>query len=370
MFAAFALQACAAPTDDVSSDRTTGANGDESSVTQGDESADTQASFLAGAYGDDSHTRVAGVDASDGAVRADNTTNAKLFIVSRNVSYDLLSFDFSVARGDEVPTGTSEISASKPQLSQLTIVVAPGSPLPSLSKDVFGGKIGDVIVRQKDAASGKFVDVAKFTAATVTSASMSAGGDRPVEQFTLAMRALTVFAGKGWGKIDLVEGTTCSDPCPCETAGGQIGPYVFTQSSTTPIAKEAKRVDSLQVGVRSSLSEPALDGIVVSRTFETSGMCAMIAAGKSKRIPSVHFGVGEASSSLPVESTSWDACYATVQSVSFSSRWDSVGETMIFDAAGLVRSDRTFDGATWSSPTTNGWSFASNTAITSCSEVL
>jgi hypothetical protein len=381
LFAAFAVQACAAPTaDDVSSDPMTPAN----EATAAAKTDDGPAMALAGKFGESSKTMSAGIEQpAAGQVNAGEEVHAQLFIESRKQTYDVLDYSFGIASNAQVGDAFGTKLAAPPSLSDLNLTVVNKAGVPSLARDVFNGKpIGVVVLRQRDAL-GKYVDVAKFDGAVVTNVLANASGDIPSESVAIHMQAMRVQQGLAWVSVNAATGeTTCSTSCPCEATAGQIGPYVQTTSSMIAVMKGSKRVESLAVSVSTPAIQdpysgmtkgmPQLDGMSVTSAFEISGMCAVYHAAKGTALASVKLGVAAYSTKEPRESTSWEACFATVKNVSFSSRFDSMAQNIDLGAAGLMRTDREWSPVTslLTSSTTYGWSFAKNASIAACGETF
>ena len=383
--AAFAAQACAAPSsDDVSSDPMTP---NAAPATPANESS--KAFDLAGSFGERPATMSAGIEQpAIGQANAGEEIHAQLFVESRKQTYDVLDYSFGVASDADLSgaAGTAKVAAVA-KLSDLNLRVQKKAGLPSFTQDLFSGKpIGVVTLRQRD-AYGKYVDVAMFEGTAVVNVVASPNGsDLPSESVTMHMSAMRVIQGTSYVKVDAMTSvTSCSSSlggCPCDGASGQLGPYVQTASTTIPIVKGAKRVDGLFVSVSNAvvqdpyagmqMTKPQLDGIGVTSAFETSGMCAVYHAGQGNLLPSVKLGVGVPTATKePRESTSWDSCATHVKSVSFSSRYDSMQQDITLDAAGLVRVDREWSATTGAlTSSTTGWSFVKNAPIASCTEAM
>ena len=376
LLTAFAVQACAAPTaDDVSSDPMTPnaeiANAETSSP----------AASLAGRYGERPSTMTAGVEQpADGQVNAGGDVHAQLFVESRKQTYDVVDYSFGVKSNVDPMSGVlggTKVSASL-DFEALNLAVLKKAGVTSFSKDLLGNEpLGRIVLRQRD-ADGRFVDVAAFGGAKVTGVSSNANAEGLSENVVIHMTSLSIIQGKSVLTIDLLKGeSTWAGTSPCGTSVGQIGPYMQTSSAMTVLAKDAKRVDLIDVAVSSTSYDPLskgtfqgamphLDGIAVESAFETSSMCAAFMAAQGKPIASVRLGVVTSSSTMKAqETTSWEACTAFVEGVSFSSRFDTMGQRIELGAAGLIRTDRDAMGTTQV-----GWSFAKNAPIATCSETF
>lgn len=382
--AAFASQACAAPSsDDVSSDPMTP---NAPAAASANETA--KAFDLAGSFGERPATMSAGIEQpAIGQANIGEEIHAQLFVESRKQTYDVLDYSFGAwNEGDISGSAVGAKAASSAKLSDLSLRVQKKAGLPSFTQDLFTGKpIGTVTLRQRD-ANGKYIDVATFEGSAVVNVTAKPNGSElPSETVTMHMMAMRVVQGTSSVRIDAISGeTSCfaaSGACPCDGSAGQIGPYVQTSSTAIPIAKGAKRVDSIAVGVSNAvvmdpyagmmMSKPQLDGIAVTSAFETSGMCAVYHAGKGNMLPTVKLGVGAPTTKEPRESTSWDSCATLVKTVTFSSRYDSMQQDITFTAGGLVRTDREWAATTGAlTSSTTGWSFVNNAPIAACSEVF
>lgn len=368
--AALATQACAAPAgEEASSD----APPADTAIAAGEEGHD--ALGLAGSAGEIAPSGVGATVAAMSGARAGSSNPdvvAQLVVPSRKAVYDVFAYELGIDDVGTAPGGTADLTAAKPALRPLTVVAQPKAGAPSLANDVlFGGSLGEMTLLARD-AFGKFVELAKISGASVQAVKTTASGNAAVEEYTLAMTALTVRSGTSSVTVNIATGSaTCADPCPCGTQrDAKLGPFVQATDPTWPVAKGSARVDQIDVAV-SQTSKPQLDGVSFSGAFETGGMCAVFAAGLRAFAPAVHLGVASAPSATGAarEATSWDACFTTVKSVSIGSSWKGAYETVELRAGGLLRTDRTFDAYGKETAKSSGWSFLANAPIASCGDV-
>lgn len=368
---ALATQACAAPSGDEPRDPSLAQSGDAS-----ESPAEDGPSALAGSAGEVSESGVAPVlgalgDASASAFASDPSVVAQLQIASRKATYDVLAYDLGIEAGEAQLAGVKGIVAGKASLRPLSVVIRPKAGAPSLAKDVFVGKpLGDVTLMGRG-AGGAWVPVANLEGTLVESAATSVGGNVPVEQYAIAMRAVTVRSGAAWVKFDAaLAQATCSDACPCgDTHDAKLGPYVQATDPGFAPPKGSVRVDQVSVSVSNASGKAALDGIALSAPYETSGMCAFFDAARGAIAPSIAVGVAGPAGTKE-ESISWEACAANVKSVTLSSSYDGAYESVVLGAAGLLRTDRSFDGnGKVQGTSSSGWSFADNAIAASCADV-
>jgi len=305
-------------------------------------------------------------------------------------TYDVLELDFGVDAPSAIGTATGGASASKPVLRPLEVVVRPNPSSALLAQDLTGAVHLSKLVLQRVAADGTATDLAQLDKPVVTRMLTAAGADTR-ESYEIQTATLTLKEKGASVTIDLVAGkTTCTAAggCPCVANNpGQLGPY--TQSGPLGVvAKGNTRVDHLGVELHNEVvatsgtsaltsSKAVLDGISFDAALETSGLCAMYYAGTGIHVTDVHLGVAAPTQAkgTPNESTTWDACLATVVGIGFSSSsaTEPVREHVKLGAAGLVRTDRTFDpitGVQTGKDLVTGWSFAKNAPIASCSEAI
>lgn len=369
ILAAFAVQACAAPTsDDASSDPMTNA---ESAVEQA-RGETNEASKLSGAFGTPSEaTTLAGAGAAvGGEMKAGHAYPATLFVKSKNVTYDVVAYDFGIEGARADMTGATR-SFAPASLMPLSIVIAHDGSLPSLAQDALSGvSIGEIVLSQLD-ASGKPVELARFDGATVLAAHTAVGGDVPHESVAFGMKSMRVSKAGNWVKFDATTGeATTSSSLLC---GDRLGAYTQSLQSSLPIAKGSTRIDAIQVGVSNDpMGRASLDTLGFSGALETGGLCSITYAARASAIPTVRLGVAAASQTSttgPREAITWEACRAAVANVRFSTRWDGTTEAVQLSAAGLVRTDRSWSWDGKVTETTNGWSFVTDAKIASCGDV-
>jgi hypothetical protein len=308
---------------------------------------------------------------------------------SAPVVYDVVGYGFGVDASVNVSdTGDMHgLVANKANLQAFTVNVRPNPTSPLLSQSIFLGHPIDKLVLERVAADGTSVTLATFEHAGVSQMSSVSDGST-LESYAIDARVLTMTQGTARVTVDVThDQTTCADPCPCNLDGatGRLGPY--TQSGLLgAIPKGSTRIDQVEValhdlgsdmsGTAASGGKPVLDGISFEAPLETSGVCALYYAGRSAHVRDVRLGVAApwaGGKSAPAESTTWDACVARVSSVSFGSGdASSVYENVMLGAAGLVRTDRTFDasGMQVGKSVVTGWSFLSSTPVASCDLVL
>jgi hypothetical protein len=302
-------------------------------------------------------------------------------------TYDVLDFDFGVdmAAGTSSLSSTSDLSTGKPVLRPLQVVVRPNAKSAVLGKNLTGAILLSSVVLQRVDAGAKPVDIAQFDKPFVTRMTTDAGDDTR-ESYELTTPIVTAKQGGASVTIDLMKGTTtCDGTCTCvKGALGVLGPY--TQSGPLgTVPKGSTQVDHVSVelhnealtgGTGASTGKAVLDGISFDRDLESSGLCAMYYAGLGRSVADLSIGVAGPvqPSGAAIESTTWDACYASVKSVGFSgSSGEPLREKVGLGAFGLLRTDRNFDaitGVDTKQSTMTGWSFAQNKAITTCSAAL
>jgi hypothetical protein len=302
--------------------------------------------------------------------------------------YDVYAFDFGIdGAAAPISSGTGGAGGGKASLRPLTIVVKPQANAGSLRKAVLLGTAFPKIVLSRPSADGKAppAPLATFETAFVGVLGTNAGNGSALESYVVHAGAVTLTHDKANVKIDRLTNTTsCQAPCPCVLDGGagMLGAYVQADAGVAIDAKST-RVDFISVALHNEVSigsgttgagagKAVLDGIELGREVETSGVCAAYYAALGAHVPTLEIGVGVSApigaKPAPRESISWDACHAFVKQVSFASGGDAPSESISFGAAGLVRTDRTFEPKLTES--TYGWSFATNKSIAACSAVF
>ena len=302
-------------------------------------------------------------------------------------TYEVLELDFGLDAPRPALAGAKAVS--KPVLRPLSVVVRPNAKSSLLGRNLTGIAPLAKVVIQRVAADGTVTDVAQLDRPIVTSM-RDVAGDATRETYEIQAAILTATDKGTSVTLDLTTGeaacTAISGACPCVTANpGNLGPY--TQGGALAfLPKGSTRIDELSVelhnetvpgGSGAVTSKAVLDGISFEGPLETSGLCAMYYAGKGTHVTDVQLGVaGPATAKgTPLESTTWDACLATVTSVGFSigSPTEPARERVTLAAAGLVRTDRNIDpltGLLVGKPLVTGWSFATNRSIATCSAAI
>ena len=303
-------------------------------------------------------------------------------------TYDVLELDFGLDAPHPALVGASAVS--KPVLRPLAVVVRPNATSSLLGRNLTGITQLTKVVVQRVAADGTVANIAELDRPVVTKMK-DVAGDETRESYEIETATLTATDKGTSVTIDVATGmTTCTattGACPCVMANpGKLGPY--TQGGAlASLPKGSTRIDELSVELHNDVvigagggagsSKAVLDGISFEADLETSGLCAMYYAGKGNHITDVQLGVAGATAAkgAPLESTTWDACLATVTSVGFSvaSATEPARERVTLAAAGLVRTDRNIDpltGLLVGKPLVTGWSFATNRSIATCSAAI
>lgn len=306
-----------------------------------------------------------------------------------DVTYELLDYDFGVDAPAPLGTATGGAAVAKPVLRPLSVTVRPNTKSSLLGRSLAGVAPLARVRLQRVAQDGTVTDVALFEHPFVSKMA-DAVGDETRESYEFQVGSLTAMDGGTSVTIDILTATaTCSaltGACPCApTMSAALGPYTQAGSLVTMLPKGSTRIDALDVEVHNdvvigstgSASKAVLDGITFTAPVASVGLCAMYYAGKGARVVDVHLGVAAPSTPkvAPLESTSWDACYAGVTGVGFraGSAEEPVSETVSLGAAGLVRTDLTIDpltGREVGKPLVSGWSFVRNTAIATCGSAV
>jgi hypothetical protein len=341
---------------------------------------------IAGSAGNAGSATEMGIPTGGSALAADTHT-ARLAVNEPGVApvyYDVVGYDFGV---DAQPTASlgGSLSVVKPTLRPFTVSVRPSAKTQPLTARLFGATQGVLsVVLERIDAGGKPVALATFDRAGI-SRLVSISENDSVETYEINALSMTVTGGAATVTVNAATNhTTCADPCPCGVGDStKLGPYTQAPAGVAALlAKGNTRVDHVSVALTngtgstppaggSSVGKASLDAISFDRDLEVSGVCALYYAGNGDGVTDVKLGVAALSAPKASESTTWDACYATVIGVGFSSSVSGPREKVVLDARGVVRVDRAFDFAGKpTGETTTGWSFALNQPVTSCAAVL
>lgn len=380
---AFASQACSAPV--VADGEVAGPEGADAPAAAAPE--------LGGESGEATATGVEGFAraSSEGTLLSTGATDvvARLVIPGTKHSYEVLAYELGIESPVTLSSASGGAGSGKADLGPVRLVVRPKAGETLLRPSVFGAAqpIATALLTRVT-ETGKVAEIAAFGTVLVSSVRTIAAGE-PVDEIELEVGSLRVSHGAASVSFDRVQNTaTCTEPCPCgPVVAGNLGPYVQTQSDSWPIAPGAIRLSSLSVAVHNEvdlsastgtaeISKPVLDGIDLEGDMETSGVCAFYYAALGGWASKVSLSVASPLSTKwgPRDEITWDACMSAVSSVTFSSSQldSSPRERIGLVAAGLVRTDRTFDPLTGKAitTTTSGWSFVKNQPAKSCDTVF
>lgn len=302
--------------------------------------------------------------------------------------YEVLAYEFGMnAASGSLGSNSGAIPTTTRTSRPLDVVVRAKAGAHPLQRAAFGGSIEKVMLvdkgSEKEAKVKSTNALATFELPVVRSLAFDSA-DAAVETFEIAFGIVTVSRGAAIVTVNTQMNTvSCAAPCPC---GSELGPYVQTSDASLPIAKGATRIDRLAVAVShpstsstgSSKSggatavRPQLDAFEIEGMLGESAVCALFHAGNHD--PSMTASVASPLSAKlgPRESTSWEACYASVEGVGFASSAAGPRFSVSFDAAGLIRTDRSFELETGKllDESAFGWSFATHKQISSCSAVF
>jgi hypothetical protein len=307
---------------------------------------------------------------------------------AKPVVYSVHEYDFGLDSEQAVASATTGAGAAKPTLRPLQVKLAVDAKSTVLSRSLYGTARIAKVSLERVLGNGTFEELATFDKAAVTRMDTNAN-DGVTESYDIEAATMTVKHGAARVTVDIATNTTsCAAPCPCQLSGGagKLGPY--TQGGPLAvIPKDSTRIDSLDVELHNTASaggagglaagKAVLDNIELGADLETSAVCAIYYAGKGSHMDDVRVGVAgpSAPKSSGAESTTWDACLATVKSVEISgASGGPAREALKLAAGGLVRTDRPIDpkngGVALGQDAKVGWSFVANAPITSCSAVL
>ncbi|MBX3186065.1 MAG: hypothetical protein KF819_03580 [Labilithrix sp.] len=294
-------------------------------------------------------------------------------------SYDVLAFDLGLDGGADL-AATAGAQSPKPSIRPMSLVVKPQANAGALRKALFVGTTFPKMVLSQPGASGKLTELAILETAAVGALGANAADGGVVESYVVYAGAITLKHEDATVTFDQIKNkTSCKEPCPCVLTGGNdgaLGRYVQAPMSI-PIETKATRIDFASVNIRNEIvgsptgaqsAKATLDGIEIGRALDKSGVCAAYYLARGSSIPTLGIGVGAAPAGTKArESTSWNACHASVKHVSFSAGGAETRMDISFNAAGLIRTDRQFDPKTTES--TYGWSFVNNRAAATCADV-
>lgn len=372
--------ACAAPTE--------GAVGPEAPATSQD---GVPAEALAGSAGAPVGTPATGLEgAGEIKVAADQEKGVAQLVVTdgaTKTTYELLSYRFGVESPTSLSATTGGAGVGKPTLSDLRVTVRPSPSGKVLRANALAGRpLSMQIVRA--GVKGGVVEVASFDTARVKTVETSAAS-KAEETYAIAMGKMSLSHGGAKVSVDVINGTSSCEgalggACPCDSgAAVKMGPFVQAPDPTWAIAKDATRIDQVDVELHNastigsatggaSLGKAVLDGITFSRSLETKGLCAVYYAARGAHSPDLKIGVASSTTTSTTlnESITWNACGATFTGVELESSGTETRASFSMIAGGLVRTDRSFDDVTFKllSESKVGWSFTSNMPIASCRE--
>jgi len=302
-------------------------------------------------------------------------------------TYEVLELDFGLDAPHPALSGSKAVS--KPVLRPLSVVVRPNATSSLLGRNLTGIAPLAKVVIQRVAADGTVANIAQLDRPIVTNM-RDVAGDATRESYEIHTAVLTATDKGTSVTLDLTTGeTTCtatSGACPCVMENpGKLGPYTHG-GALASLPKGSTRIHELSVELHNETapggtglvtSKAVLDGISFEADLETGGLCAMYYAGKGSHVTDVQLGVAGPTTAkgTPLESTTWDACLASVTSVGFSigSATEPARERVTLAAAGLVRTDRNLDpitGVLVGKPLVTGWSFLTNRSIATCSATI